>query len=217
MPDLSKQSRRASQRAREVTLAAIKVPCFETVAISSLASHGSPHITSNITGPAGSDWGSLIHELLEYAAANLAATRQDLETVAHWHAADDSVLVGYIPAALDTVEKVRASDFWQQVTTAEERLTEAPVGAPWDGQMPSRLLAKGIIDLVVLTPQGWRIIDYKTDALSVDQLVQEYREQLGAYARIWEKVTGKRVVFAGIYSVRDLELSGDVRGVAFTA
>ena len=92
-----------------------------------------------------------------------------------------------------------------------------PIGAPWDGQVPPRVLAKGIIDLVLLTPQGWQIIDYKTDTLSMDQLVLEYREQLWAYARIWEKITGKRAVFAGIYSIREQRLSGDVRGEAFTA
>jgi ATP-dependent helicase/nuclease subunit A len=217
LPDLSEQSRDTAQRVREIVHTAVKVPCFETVAISSLASHRALRSTTADGGPAGSDWGSLIHALLDHAAANLTATRQDLESVAHWHAADDSVVAGYIPAALDTVEKVRASDFWQQVTTAEERLTEVPVGAPWDVQMPPRLLAKGIIDLIMRTPQGWRIIDYKTDALSVDQLVLEYCEQLRAYARIWERISGKKVVFAGVYSVRDLQLSGDVRGEVVAA
>jgi ATP-dependent helicase/nuclease subunit A len=122
-----------------------------------------------------------------------------------------------VPAALDAVDQVRASDFWQQVTAAEERLTEVPIGTPWDGDLPPRVLAKGIIDLVLRTPQGWQIIDYKTDVLSIEQLVLAYREQLRAYARIWEKITGKRVAFAGIYSVRDLQLSGDARGEAFTA
>jgi ATP-dependent helicase/nuclease subunit A len=217
LPDLSEQSRRAAQLTREVTLAAIKVPCFETVAISSLASQGAPRSAGPVTGPAGSAWGSLVHALLEHAALNLAATRPDLEAVANWHVADDSVLAGYIPAALDTVEKVRASDFWQQVTTAEERLTEVPIGTQWDDKAPSRLLARGIIDLVLRTREGWRIIDYKTDALSIDQLVLEYRQQLRAYARIWERITNERAAFAGIYSVRDLQLSLDLRGEVVTA
>ena len=86
---------------------------------------------------------------------------------------------------------------------------------PWDALTPTRLQAKGIVDLILRTPEGWRIIDYKTDALSIDQIVQQYREQLQAYARIWEKITGQNVVFAGLYSVRDLRLSGDIRGDAF--
>ena len=217
LPDLSEQSRGVAQRAREMTQAAIKVPCFETVAISLLASHGIPRSASAVAGPAGSDWGSLIHALLEHAAANLSATRADFEAVARWCVADDAGLAAHVPAALDMVDKVRASDFWRQVTAAEERLTEVPVGAPWDGQAPSRLLAKGIIDLVLHTPQGWQIIDYKTDVLSVQQLVLDYREQLRAYARIWEKITGKRVAFAGIYSVRDLQMSPEVRGEVVTA
>lgn len=53
--------------------------------------------------------------------------------------------------------------------------------------------------------------------LSVEQLVPVYCEQLRAYARIWEKITGKRVAFAGLYSVRDLQMSPDVRGEVVTA
>jgi hypothetical protein len=62
-----------------------------------------------------------------------------------------------------------------------------------------------------------QIIDYKTDSMRVDELVAEYREQVRAYSRIWEKITNERVAFAGIYSVRDLQLSGDVRGETVTA
>jgi ATP-dependent helicase/nuclease subunit A len=217
LPDLSDKSTRAAHEARETARETIQVPCYETLPVSTLASHGASGRASAVEVPAGSDWGSLIHELLQYAAAHLAATPQELQAVAKWYAAGDSTLTGYIPEALATVEKVRASEFWQRVAAAEERLAEVPVGAPWDGQDPPRVLAKGIIDLVLRTPQGWHIIDYKTDALSVDQLVQDYREQLRAYARIWEKITGKRVVFAGIYSVRQLRLSGDVRGETVTA
>jgi ATP-dependent exoDNAse (exonuclease V) beta subunit len=216
LPDLSDQSRRTAHEARETARGTMQVPCFETLPVSALASHGACSPASAVEGPAGSDWGSLIHELLQYAAAHLAATRQELQSVAKWYAGGDSTITEYIPPALATVEMVRTSEFWQRVAAAEERLTEVPVGAPWDGQK-ARVLAKGIIDLVLRTPQGWHIIDYKTDALSVDQLVQDYRDQLQAYVRIWEKITGNSVVFAGIYSVRQLKLSGDVRDDMLTA
>jgi len=217
LPDLSEPSRRTAQQFRESRLAAIKVPCFETFPISALASHITAGSAGDVYGPGGIDWGSLIHTLLEYAVCNLASTRRDLEMVARWHLGDDSALTESIPAALDTTETVRASEFWQRVSSAEERLTEVPIGAPWDDQVPPRVLAKGIIDLILCTPEGWQIIDYKTDVLSLDQLVEQYCEQLRAYARIWEKITGQRVSFAGIYSVRELKLSSDVRGAALTA
>jgi ATP-dependent helicase/nuclease subunit A len=215
LPNLSEQSRRAAERAREVTLATVKIPRFETIAISSLASREA-YRSGNSEAPGGADWGSLIHALLEYAASNLSATRLELDAVARWYCGDDAKLAGQVPEALDTVEKVRGSGFWRQVEAAEGRLTEVPVGAPWDNQTPSRQLARGIIDLAFRAPEGWRIIDYKTDALSIDQLVLEYREQLRGYASIWESVTGKRVAFAGIFSVRDLCLSEDVRGETLT-
>jgi len=218
LPDLSESARHAAKEMRTARLAVMNLPCFETVAVSSLASHGTARPAgAAIEEPAGVGWGSLIHALLEFAATDLSATRADFEAVARWCAADDSGLAERVPAALDTVDQVRASDFWRKVTAAEERLTEVPIGTPWDGDLPPRVLAKGIIDLVLRTPQGWQIIDYKTDVLSIEQLVLAYREQLRAYARIWEKITGKRVAFAGVYSVRDLQLSGDARGEASTA
>jgi ATP-dependent helicase/nuclease subunit A len=218
MPDLSERSRREAEKVREIRRAGIKAPCFEAVAISSLASRGpsGPGIAA-AEGPSGGAWGALIHTLLEYAATNLSATRADLEAIARWQAADNPALTEHIATALDTLDKLRASEFWQQVTSAQQRLTEVPIGATWDDQRPPRVIAKGVIDLVLRTHRGWRIIDYKTDSLSVDQLVKEYREQVRAYARIWEKITKERVAFAGIYSVRDLQLSGDVRGEAVTA
>jgi len=218
LPDLSERSRREAKEMREVRRAAIKNPCFETVAISSLASHqpAGPGIAAT-EGPSGGAWGALIHGLLEYAATNLSATRADLEAVARWQASDNPALTEHIATALDTLDKLRASQFWQQVTSAQQRLTEVPIGAPWDDQQPPRVLAKGVIDLVLRTPRGWQIIDYKTDSMRVDELVAEYREQVRAYSRIWEKITNERVAFAGIYSVRDLQLSGDVRGETVTA
>jgi len=99
--------------------------------------------------------------------------------VARWHLGDDSALTESIPAALDTTETVRASEFWQRVSSAEERLTEVPIGAPWDDQVPPRVLAKGIIDLILRTPEGWQIIDYKTDVLSLDQLVSSTASNCG--------------------------------------
>ncbi len=118
-------------------------------------------------------------------------------------------LLADVPAALDAVERVHASALWERVRQAEERHTEVPLAARMDGDPVS--LARGIVDLALKYPDGWHIVDYKTDFAPVAQLVEMYGEQVRTYAALWQKTTGERVVFAGLYSVRELELTCDVR------
>ena len=48
----------------------------------------------------------------------------------------------------------------------------------------------GTIDLTYLTPEGWRVVDYKTDeGLSLDAATR-YRAQVSAYEQAWTMVTG---------------------------
>ena len=81
-----------------------------------------------------------------------------------------------------------------------------PIGTPWDDDLPPRVLAKGIIDLVLRTPQGWQIIDYKTDVLSIEQLVLALpRATSGLCSDLGEKSPGK-----------ELRLSGSIRCGTFS-
>lgn len=60
----------------------------------------------------------------------------------------------------------------------------------------------GILDLAVLTGEGWHIVDYKTDRLRPGEddaayrrrLAGEYEAQLNAYARILSRLSGKAVL-----------------------
>ena len=52
----------------------------------------------------------------------------------------------------------------------------------------------GIIDLVLCQPEGWQIIDYKTDRKRVEELLAAYAPQLEEYARSWTAITGKTVL-----------------------
>lgn len=62
----------------------------------------------------------------------------------------------------------------------------------------------GVIDFVYRTPEGWRILDYKTDvaAASGSALLDRHAAQLAHYRAAWERVTGETVNRQGIVAVR---------------
>lgn len=67
----------------------------------------------------------------------------------------------------------------------------------------------GILDLAILTEEGWHIVDYKTDRLRPGEaaaayrgrLAGEYQAQLNAYIRILSKLSGKAVLDARLCAI----------------
>ena len=93
-------------------------------------------------------------------------------------------VAGLVRAALDS-EVVRTAvasqGFWR----------EAPVAIPVGGGV-----LEGFIDLLYQDEDGLVVVDYKTDAVSaeeVEQTAQRYRLQAGSYALAVERATGERV------------------------
>jgi ATP-dependent helicase/nuclease subunit A len=60
-----------------------------------------------------------------------------------------------------------------------------------------------VIDLVFEEAGGWVIADYKTDAITSPEKLQEltvyYAPQVKLYTRFWESLTGEKVKEAGMY------------------
>jgi ATP-dependent exoDNAse (exonuclease V) beta subunit len=111
-----------------------------------------------------------------------------------------------VPEALATVEAVMTSEFWREAMAGDERLVEVPfaVKSACDGETVIRY---GVIDLAVRTPSGWRLIDYKTDQLSVEALAERYGEQARAYGRAWAELVEGPLAYTGLYGVRARRLS----------
>lgn len=67
----------------------------------------------------------------------------------------------------------------------------------------------GILDLAILTEEGWHIVDYKTDRLRPGEgaaayrsrLAGEYQAQLNAYIRILSRLSGKAVLDARLCAI----------------
>jgi ATP-dependent helicase/nuclease subunit A len=141
---------------------------------------------------AGQAWGTLIHGLLEHAMRHPSATREDLRRLAVWLTVEEPQLRLIIEEALDTVERAAKAEFWQ-LAKSHERSVETPFVVS-DGNQ----LTAGVIDLLYETPEGWQVIDYKTDlALAADA----YTGQLDAYRAALLKV-GCAVTDAAVVSVR---------------
>jgi ATP-dependent helicase/nuclease subunit A len=67
---------------------------------------------------------------------------------------------------------------------------EVPIGAP-----SGDVVLEGFIDLLFETPEGYEIVDYKTDDIRASEMesrMDHYRVQGEAYAELVRTITGKR-------------------------
>lgn len=162
---------------------------------------------------AGMVWGSLVHALFEHAMRGPQQDRAQLECLANWLRVERPELRYLVPEALDTVERVMDSEFWQRARSAVERQVEVPFAVRiGDGATPTIL--HGVIDLAFRQPDGWNLVDYKTDRADMEVLERQYAAQVNSYAAQWARLTGGSVFHAGLFSVRLRGLIRSLSGVA---
>jgi ATP-dependent helicase/nuclease subunit A len=137
---------------------------------------------------AGMAWGTLIHGLLEHAMRHKDATREDLRKLAMWLTVEEPALRSAMEEALDTVEHAAKGEFWTAAKAAPECHQEAPFMYKRNATLPE--LVTGTIDLTYRTPEGWRVVDYKTDESFSLPTLAGYRAQVSAYEQAWTRVTG---------------------------
>lgn len=159
--------------------------------------------------------GALTHRFLQqldlHAATNVAAIRAQADAMAQagrlsagWETVLDVEAVaaffateigGRLRAAADRVR--REVTFVARIDPAELDATLRPIDAR------DMVLLRGMIDVLLPTPGGIELIDYKTDAVRPERVAERaetYRRQIGLYARaveaIWRRpVTARWLVF----------------------
>ncbi|MBP7777867.1 MAG: UvrD-helicase domain-containing protein [Acidobacteria bacterium] len=141
---------------------------------------------------AGQAWGTLVHGLLEHAMRHQTATRDDLRRLAMWLTAEEPQLRVVIDEALDTVQAVAAGTFWAEAKAAPECHEEVPFAVRDQTNGVSTVLT-GVIDLVHRTPEGWKVVDYKTDRDGADSLPAKYAEQIAQYEAAWRTFVPEQV------------------------
>ena len=85
----------------------------------------------------------------------------------------------------------RESPAWQRAREAPRAMREVPFAMELDGAV-----LEGYIDLVIETPAGIEIVDWKTDQVSEEEVearMQDYRLQAGLYVAGLEAATGRAV------------------------
>jgi ATP-dependent helicase/nuclease subunit A len=146
-------------------------------------------------GRAGTAIGRAVHAVLQTVDL---ATGDDIDKTARAQASAEGVddaapeIARAVQAALgsDVVRDAVGRPHWREVYVA------APVGTT---------LVEGFIDLLVDTPEGLLIVDYKTDQArsdeAVDAAVARYRLQMATYALMLEQSLGRPVAGAALLFV----------------
>jgi ATP-dependent helicase/nuclease subunit A len=154
-------------------------------------------------GEHGTEWGAVIHLLLETA---MSAPGADLGSLARAALSEQGLDPALAENALETVASVTKSEIWKRALESPRRMVEAPFqrlvpdeGA--NGPMRGTIL-RGVIDLAFLDENGWVIVDYKTDRVAkerMSELADIYRPQVISYAEAWKQITGETVSEVGLY------------------
>ncbi len=173
------------------------------IALSAAEMHRRPS-----SGEHGTEWGTVIHFLLESA---LREPGRDLSGSARTALEEQGLPASRAPEALAVVAAVRTAATWRRATAAERLLVEVPFGIclnPGDPLLlPSSdtvpVLIRGVIDLVFREAAGWVIVDWKTDAArtraELAERVRHYAPQVRLYADIWARITGEAVAEMGLF------------------
>src|SRR5581483_8321374 len=134
--------------------------------------------------PHGRRFGTLVHAVL--AAVQLDADRG---AVADAAALQARLLPGTsedeVAAAVETVVRALAHPVLRRAASAAAYRRETPVVVRLD----DGVLVEGVADAAFLEDGGWTVVDFKTD-LEIAGRVDEYRRQVGLYARAVVEATG---------------------------
>ncbi|MBW3672319.1 MAG: PD-(D/E)XK nuclease family protein, partial [Acidobacteria bacterium] len=86
----------------------------------------------------------------------------------------------------------KETSLWKRARESEQVLVEVPF-ATLIQERDLEIVQRGVADMVFREKDSWIIVDYKSDSTidRLDQLVESYRSQIEAYARVWHKQTGE--------------------------
>lgn len=155
----------------------------------------------------GKSYGLVVHRLLELCTTGHLAPENDaaIAAVATALLADQGLkAASLLTMAQEAVSRWRASVLWQELTTAEQVYAEVPYAATQQG-----VVEEGVIDLVYRRPDGWRLVDYKTQELAGETeqdrdaaalaILARHRHQLHSYVDHWRQVSGDEHIQAGLW------------------
>jgi ATP-dependent helicase/nuclease subunit A len=153
-------------------------------------------------GEHGTEWGTVIHTLLEAAVSR---PHSDLRNLALSSLIEQDLDPNLADTAVETVQAITRSELWTRVQASSKKFVEIPfetlISNP-ESPTPVPTLMRGVIDLVFREKPGWVIVDYKTEQVpeeSLAELASHYSSQIHTYARVWEQMVGEAIHETGIF------------------
>jgi ATP-dependent helicase/nuclease subunit A len=179
-------------------------PSYATAAAKALSLAPSKLHFHATTGEHGTEWGTVIHLLLETA---LARPDVDLHQLARLTLVEEGLDISEAENAVQLVLRVLGSKILRRAKAASRHLVEIPFQKLIPASAPNAVgglptVLRGVIDLAFFEPAGWVIVDYKTDRIETGQLpatIDRYRAQVGTYADAWHEMLGQPVHERGLY------------------
>ncbi len=193
-----------TERMKEVSLRRSRMPGDRDASAPPFARSDEDGAVADPTaaGEHGVEWGEDVHALLEAAMRKPDA---DIESLARSLTRDRELGDERVTALLATVRAVRQSAIWNRAHASERVLAEVPlmmVSPPAESVAGRSTVRRGVIDLAFREPEGWVIVDYKTDTFdrrSISELVEHYRPQVESYAEAWRTIVGEPVHEVGLF------------------
>jgi ATP-dependent helicase/nuclease subunit A len=149
----------------------------------------------------GINWGTVIHRLLQYSMEN---PNIELQKIAEEELQENDLDPILASNVIDIVQSIIQSEIWQRAMRSDKRYTEFPfeicLSDSDSESLP--LLVRGAIDLVFHEPDGWVIVDYKTDIVTnstLKSIVRKYTPQILLYTDVWKRTTKEPVKELGLY------------------
>lgn len=177
-------------------------PSYHIAAAKELGLRGGRRPRWETSGDYGLGWGLAVHALLERGAK---LPKERLRHIAPILARQYGVAANQHAALVDTVESVMRSEVWRRSQSASHCFHELPIEIGEISLTGETTLIRGVIDLIFEEPEGWVIVDYKTDDIQPEDLtdaVNYYRGQLDVYSRHWQRSLDAKVAELGFYFTR---------------
>ncbi|WP_292018308.1 helicase-exonuclease AddAB subunit AddA [Megasphaera sp. UBA4382] len=159
----------------------------------------------------GARRGTIVHKIMQYLDIRADMNRNDIDAqLRSWQAQElftaEEVSMAYLPPILAFCH----SPLSRRMASSDRILREYPFSIllPAGGLLPDaepgeEILVQGVIDCLFREGDGWVLIDYKTDRLDdADAFIKRYGVQISLYRQAVEKISGRPVREAYMYSFR---------------
>ena len=181
---------------------AVEQATYATAAAKEVTVAGGTRQRRASSGEHGTEWGTVIHLLLEAAMVQPEA---DLEQLARGALQEHGLDTDLVGTALETVSTVTGSEVWARAKRSQKTLVEVPFARclppeAMDSKRPTVL--RGVIDLAFQEPDGWVLVDYKTEQVTEENqsdVVEKYKGQVNLYAQCWEQLVEEQVSERGLF------------------